>query len=241
MDARRPLRRQASEVEAHVRLDSEVGIPLPGHRSQERWSAMDESTFIGDYTEQERGDSYRKATGQLGQVIVLRLPPGADVYNTLKEVARQEKIASGVILSGVGSLREITLRNVRLFPDRFPIQDRHRIYTPRAEPLELLALTGNVSQRGSEVHVHAHAVVSSGLEGGATHGGHLVEGCIVLSTVEIVICAIHGMTMVREMDPQTRVIELYFVGKDDLPVRGDSDLQESTSEDESRESDRGSV
>jgi len=157
------------------------------------------------------GQPYRQAKGELGQIIALRLPPGADVYTTLKEVARQEKIASGLILSGLGSLRQITLRNVRLFPEEFPIQDRHRIYAPRAEPMELLALSGNISQRDGEVHVHAHAMISSGLEEGAVYGGHLLEGCVVFSTVEIVICAIHGMNMIREMDPQTRVVELYFL------------------------------
>jgi predicted DNA-binding protein with PD1-like motif len=152
----------------------------------------------------------RQAKGELGQVIALRLPPGTDVYATLKEVAREQGIASGLILSGLGSLRQITLRNVRLFPEKFPIRDCHRIYTPRADPMELLSLTGNLSQRSGEVHVHAHAVVSSGLEEGLVYGGHLLEGCLVFSTVEIVICSIQGMSMVREMDPQTRVVELYF-------------------------------
>jgi hypothetical protein len=38
----------------------------------------------------------------------------------------------------------------------------------------------------------------------------MAEGCTVFSTVEVVLCAIHGMAMIREMDPQTRVVELYF-------------------------------
>lgn len=179
-------------------------------QTQEENNTMDKSVSMSDDMNWGPGKPFRQAEGELGRVIALRLPPGADVYATLEEVARREKIASGLILSGLGSLKQITLRNVRLFPKEFPIQDRHRIYTPRAEPMELLVLTGNISQRDGEVHVHAHAVVSSGLEEGAVYGGHLVEGCLVLSTVEIVICAIQGMTMIREMDPQTRVVELFF-------------------------------
>ena len=165
---------------------------------------------MSDDTEWEPGQPIRKAKGELGQIIALRLPPGADVYMALEEIARKERIASGLILSGLGSLREVTLRNVRLFPKEFPIQDRNRIYTPKAEPMELLALTGNISQRDGEVHVHAHAVISSGLEDGRVYGGHLLEGCIVFTTVEVVLCSIHGMAMVRKIDPQTRVVELYF-------------------------------
>ena len=164
-----------------------------------------------DSTVDTSGQSIRQAKGELGQIIALRLPPQSDVYAVLEEVARKEKIASGVILSGLGSLRQVTLRNVRLFPKAFPIQDCHRIYMPKEEPLELLALTGNLSQREGRVHVHAHAVVSSGLEEGLVYGGHLLRGCIVFSTVEVIICSIRGLTMVREMDPQTQVVELFFL------------------------------
>jgi predicted DNA-binding protein with PD1-like motif len=158
----------------------------------------------------ELGHSIRQGSGELGRIIALRLPPDADVYRTLEEVARREQIASGVILSGLGSLREVTLRNVRLFPKEFPIQDRNRIYTPKAEPLEMLSLSGNISQRNGEVHVHAHIVISSGLEDGRVYGGHLSEGCIVFSTAEIILASVRELGMIREMDPETRVIELFF-------------------------------
>ena len=172
---------------------------------------------VGDEEAWGPAQPYRHARGELGRLVILRLPPDADVYHALREVARQEGISSGVILSGVGSLKKITLRNVRLFPDEFPIQDRHRIYITKTEPLELLTLTGSISQRDGATHVHAHAVISSGLEEAAAYGGHLVEGCIVFSTVEIIIGAIHGIAMTREMDPQTRVIELCFAREDQLP------------------------
>jgi predicted DNA-binding protein with PD1-like motif len=151
----------------------------------------------------------RKAKGELAQVIVLRLPPGADIYKTVEEVARSEEITSGLILSGLGSLEQITLRNVRLTPKQFPIKDRHRIYNPKAEPMELLSLTGNISTINNRIHIHAHAVVSSGLEEARVYGGHLLKGCIVLSTAEIVLCCIRGIRMIREMDEQTRVLELF--------------------------------
>jgi hypothetical protein len=76
--------------------------------------------------------------------------------------------------------------------------------------MELLALTGNISQIKDHVQIHAHAVVSSGLEDARVFGGHLLEGCIVLSTAEIVLCCIRDMPMIREMDPHTKAVELYF-------------------------------
>lgn len=166
--------------------------------------------MASDAVRDEDAQMIRRAKGQLGEVIALRLPPGTDVYKAIGEIARDEEMFSGLILCAVGSLNRVTLRNFRLFPAEFPIQDRHRIFTPRDEPMELLALSGNISRRDGDVHVHAHAVISSGLEGGQVYGGHLVEGCMAYSTVELILCSIDGVRMVRKMDPQTRVVELYF-------------------------------
>lgn len=150
------------------------------------------------------------STGGLGKVVVMRLGPGCDLKESLEEVAKKESIQSGVILSGAGSLGQVTLRNVRLFPDEFPIMDRNRIFTPKKEPLELLSLSGNISKQDDEVRIHCHVTVSSGLEDGRAYGGHLIEGCMVFSTCEVIIAEITGLRMKRNTDPETRVLELYL-------------------------------
>ena len=152
----------------------------------------------------------RMAEGALGRVVAIRLGPGDDVIKSLEEIARQKNIKSGVILSGAGVLSQVTLRNVRLFPDEFPVQDRNRIYTPKKEPLEVLSLSGNISRRDGEVHIHCHITVSSGLEDGRAYGGHLIEGCIVLAYCEIIIAEITGMEIKRRTDPETKGPELFF-------------------------------
>lgn len=174
--------------------------------------------MIGDEASSLSALPIRKAKGELGSVIALRLPPGADVYKTVEEVAKSEGITSGLILSGLGALRQVTLRNVRLFPEEYPVQDRHRIYTPKAEPMELLALTGNISQIENQILIHAHAVVSSGLDNARAFGGHLLEGCIVFSTAEIVLCSIQGISMLRDMDPQTKMVQLTFSTSETVEV-----------------------
>ena len=131
-------------------------------------------------------------------------------HKGIEEIARRENIQSGIVLSGAGSLRQVTLRNVRLFPDEFPIMDRNRIYTPKKEPLELLSLSGNISREEDKVHIHCHVTVSSGLDDGRAYGGHLIEGCVVFSTCEVIIAEITGLKMKRNTDPETRVLELYL-------------------------------
>ena len=98
----------------------------------------------------------RTATGGLGKVIVVKLAPGCDLLESMGEVVKKENIHSGVVLSGTGSLRQATLRNVRSFPDEFPITDTNRIYTPKKEPLELLSLTGNISRADDDISIHCH-------------------------------------------------------------------------------------
>lgn len=112
--------------------------------------------------------------------------------------------------SGAGSLSQVTLRNVRLFPDEFPVMDRNRIYTPKKEPLELLSLSGNIARKNGEVYVHCHITISSGLDDGRAYGGHLLEGCLVLSFCEVIIAEVTGLEMKRNTDPETGALELFF-------------------------------
>jgi len=155
-------------------------------------------------------EKVRIGKGALGKVVAFRLGPGCDLMKSIEEIAKKENIQSGLVLSGAGSLSQVTLRNVRLFPDEFPVMDRNRIYTPKKEPLELLSLSGNISKRDGEIHVHCHITISSGLDDGRAYGGHLVEGCLILSYCEIIIAEITGLEMKRDIDPETRGPELFF-------------------------------
>ena len=155
-------------------------------------------------------EKVRIGKGALGKVVVFRLGPGCDLMKSIEEIAKKENIQSGLVLSGAGSLSQVTLRNVRLFPDEFPVMDRNRIYTPKKEPLELLSLSGNISRRDGEIHVHCHITISSGLDNSRAYGGHLIEGCLIFSYCEVIIAEITGLEMKRDIDPETRGPELFF-------------------------------
>ena len=155
-------------------------------------------------------EKIRIGKGSLGKVVAFRLGPGCDLLQSLKEIIKGENIQSGLVLSGAGSLSQVTLRNVRLFPDKFPVQDRNRIYTPKKEPLELLSLSGNIARKDGEVSIHCHITVSSGLDDGKAYGGHLTEDCVVFSYCEVVIAEITGLKMKRDIDPETHGPELFF-------------------------------
>lgn len=152
----------------------------------------------------------RYGVGRAGRVVVARLAPGCDLLEAIQGVVEQEGIGAGVVVSGVASLNRAVLRNVLSRPKPFPITDANRVYTPREETLELIALTGNVAVRDGRAVLHLHFVVSSGRESGNAYGGHLIPGCEVMSTGEVVILEVEGLAMRRRLDPETRAPELFF-------------------------------
>jgi predicted DNA-binding protein with PD1-like motif len=153
----------------------------------------------------------RVGEGALGRVVALHMDPGTDLLKGLQATIESQGLRSAVILSGAGSLRQAVLRNVGSIPGRFPVTDANRVFVAKDEAMELLSLTGNVALRDDgRVVVHGHMVISSGREHGLAYGGHLVEGTIVFSTVEIILAEITGMSLTRSLDPITHAAELSF-------------------------------
>jgi predicted DNA-binding protein with PD1-like motif len=153
----------------------------------------------------------RVGEGALGRVVALHMDPGTDLLKGLQATIESQGLRSAVILSGVGSLRSAVLRNVRGIPGRFPITDADRVFIAKDEIMELLSLTGNVAVRhDGQVVVHGHLVISSGREDGLAYGGHLVEGSIVFSTMEIILAEITGVSLTRSLHAITRAAELTF-------------------------------
>lgn len=153
----------------------------------------------------------RVGEGALGRVVALHMDPGTDVLKGLQAAVASQGLRSAVILSGAGSLRQAVLRNVRSIPNPFPITDANRVFVAKDEAMELLSLTGNVALRhDGRVVVHGHLVISSGQQDGLAYGGHLVEGSIVFSTMEIILAEITGMSLTRSVDAITHAAELTF-------------------------------
>src|SRR4028119_367783 len=104
------------------------------------------------------------------KIIAIRLKPNEDLKESLKTFVKQNNIQSGFILTAVGSLKQATLR--------FASQDNYQVFDER---FEIVSLVGTLSTHG----IHLHISLSD--KNGETLGGHLVEGCIIYTTAEIVI------------------------------------------------------
>ena len=95
-----------------------------------------------------------------GRVFVARLKPEADLILSIRKIAEEKSVKSGVILSGVGLLRKAELRNCKSLPEKYPITDVNRMFTTIEKPLEILAISGIIYTVKDEPNVHAHALLS---------------------------------------------------------------------------------
>lgn len=129
---------------------------------------------------------------------MVRLETGENVLEKLKEAAESYHLATGVVLSGIGMLKEV---EVGYFQSLEKGYQRH--FLPF--PCELASLSGNISKQEEGYHIHLHAVLIKP-DGEAT-GGHLLNGRVQY-TNEIFIQEI-GCPIFRKKE-ESGLYGLYF-------------------------------
>lgn len=116
--------------------------------------------------------------------LSFRLRPGQDLKTELDNVVKQRRIEAGLLLTGVGSLTDVSLR----------LANQEGATTYRGH-FEIVSLVGTLSTNGS----HLHLAVSDST--GRTLGGHLMPGNKIYTTAEIVIGILPNVVYAREPDP----------------------------------------
>lgn len=122
---------------------------------------------------------------------MLRLQPGEDVRITLRDWVHANAIQAAAITSAVGSLTHAHIR-----------------YANRADgimttgDLEVLSLSGTLSEHGMHLHL------SIGDRDGQMLGGHMLDGCLVRTTLELIVQKVDGVSMPRVKDENSGYDEL---------------------------------
>lgn len=127
-----------------------------------------------------------------GRTIVARLKHGADLLDEIVTLARHHGIESGA-LQGLGALQRARLAfydQTGKSYDEFPL----------AEPLELTALSGNLSRRDGAPAAHVHLTLAA--PDGRAFGGHAAPGCIVFAC-ELIVTELLGPPLERAYDEVT--------------------------------------
>ena len=112
----------------------------------------------------------------------LRLKPQQDLFDSIEDFVKQNNIEAGCVLSSVGSLTHATLRLAN-----------REYYNEYDGHFEIVSMTGTVSIHGSHIHI----AISDG--DGVTIGGHLVSGCKIYTTAEIVLLELEDAVYKREL------------------------------------------
>ena len=126
--------------------------------------------------------------------LPLRLYPGQDLKIELDRFIAKHEIEAACILTCVGSLTTAVLRFANQKTSKR--LDGH---------FEIVSLTGVLSRHGS----HYHIAIAD--ERGTSYGAHLMDGCKVYTTAEIVIGIISNCSFLRTFDHQTGYPELDVV------------------------------
>ncbi|MEB3268454.1 MAG: PPC domain-containing DNA-binding protein, partial [Leptolyngbya sp.] len=124
------------------------------------------------------------------------LHPGEDLRDRLQALAQTQGWEAAAIVTAVGSLTQAHLR--------FAGQPQGTVLTG---PFEILSLVGTLSRHGLHLHI------SVGDANGQVWGGHLLSGCPIYTTAEIVLTTLPGWVFTRSPDPATGYRELAIAVK----------------------------
>lgn len=125
------------------------------------------------------------------QTFTFRLKSGQDLFNQIEAVVTEKDIEAGCVLSAVGSLTHATLRLANR--EYFSEYDGH---------FEIVSMTGTISVYGSHLHI------SISDADGQTIGGHLVPGCKIYTTAEMVVGIFDDVVYKREFAEDSGYEEL---------------------------------
>jgi len=79
-----------------------------------------------------------------------KLRADGDLFDGINEIVKKKGIRAGVILSVVGALKRATFRNLILLPTNLKMDDQHRLYLDLEQPIELVSLTGWITNKEGE-------------------------------------------------------------------------------------------
>lgn len=125
---------------------------------------------------------------------VIKLMPGEDILESLARYCLKHQIEAAYVATCVGSLASVSFR-----------KGISRSMVSFEGPFEIVSMVGTLSKSG----MHIHASVSD--ESFNVKGGHIVVGCPVQSTAEIVIVELEEHHLSRSIDDLSGYKELKIV------------------------------
>jgi predicted DNA-binding protein with PD1-like motif len=137
--------------------------------------------------------SVKLVQSKLGRIVFARLYEDEDLLETINQAAKQSKVSTGMFTL-IGTLKKATVGFYRA----------GKYETIRLdEPLEIVSCTGNISLKEGKPFAHAHIALSD--EKGEVKGGHVMAGCIIGATGELVLIEAADLRLRRKLDERTQL------------------------------------
>ena len=125
------------------------------------------------------------------KTYAVRLTRGMDLLKSIKEYCMEHHLRAGIVLSGVGCVLKARVRDASGVS-----------IVEIDEHMEIVSLTGTISEKRCHLHI------SFAKEDLSVIGGHLVEGCVINTTCELVIGEMENYSYDVEFDDETGYEEL---------------------------------
>ena len=125
------------------------------------------------------------------KTYAVRLTRGMDLLKSIKEYCIEHHLRAGIVLSGVGCVLKARVRDASGVS-----------IVEIDEHMEIVSLTGTISEKRCHLHI------SFAKEDLSVIGGHLVEGCVINTTCELVIGEMENYSYDVEFDEETGYEEL---------------------------------
>ena len=130
---------------------------------------------------------------KLGKVVFARLYEDEDLLEAIASASKQIKISAG-FFTLIGTLKKAKIGFYR---------DGNYEPIEIVGSLEVVSCIGNVSLKDTTPMIHAHIAVSD--EKGQTFGGHVLPGCLISVTGELMLVEAIGMKLERKFDEKYKL------------------------------------
>ncbi|HEX7587799.1 MAG TPA: PPC domain-containing DNA-binding protein [Anaerolineae bacterium] len=129
------------------------------------------------------------ATLNVSRIHILRIDPGEDVLDTVKDFLKKTGLEQAIVMGGCGTLAAHSLHWVT----------HNRITTENAFArgeggIEILGMSGMVVE--GQPHIHVTLSTQQG-----AYGGHMEQGCKAYVICEIFFAQVEGKKLTRERVP----------------------------------------
>jgi uncharacterized protein len=139
------------------------------------------------------------------EIIIIRFNPEEKFLEGIKKIISDEGIKGGVILSGVGTFSTVRFHQcVAGFPP--DLMTRHQEYLELNGSFELASVQGVIAD--GQPHLH----MTFG-EKDKVYAGHVEEGCVVLTLLELVILRADSIPMKRIYSQPEKINQLTDISK----------------------------